>query len=69
MAISNEKIKEILKNKLKYRTQTSLANELGYSQPKMSRLMNNGVDQRAIDTINDVLKLEGVTILDITEEG
>jgi predicted XRE-type DNA-binding protein len=68
MRITNEKISEIIKFKLKYRTQASLANELGYSQPKMSRLMNNGVDQRTLDVINDILALDGVEIDDLMAE-
>lgn len=65
--IDNEAIKDILKNKLKYTTQAKLANQLGWSQPKLSRVMNNGIASQQLDTLNEVLALDSVNIEDIVK--
>lgn len=65
--IDNEAIKNILKNKLKYTTQAKLANQLGWSQPKLSRVMNNGIASQQLDTLNEVLALDSVNIEDIVK--
>ena len=65
--IDNEAVKDILKNKLKYTTQAKLANQLGWSQPKLSRVMNNGIASQQLDTLNEVLALDSVNIEDIVK--
>ena len=65
--IDNEAIKDILKNKLKYTTQAKLANQLGWSQPKLSRVMNNGIASQQLDTLNEVLGLDSVKVEDIVK--
>lgn len=66
--IDNEAIKDILKNKLKYTTQAKLANQLGYSQPKLSRILNNGIASQQLDTLNEILALDGVKASDIVKD-
>lgn len=65
--IDNEAIKDILKNKLKYTTQAKLANQLGWSQPKLSRVMNNGIASQQLDTLNELLALDSVNVEDIVK--